>query len=130
MTKRLRIILLPANYDLMNGNNTVRTLPIIPCLSNCRLLVVLVFGFVQVLIIGTYDAALTTEAAAELEFSSLETGILFPALGLPDLFLAPLAGRAVDEYGTKAVAVAGFGIFTSCLVLLRIPAESLHLNRQ
>jgi MFS family permease len=123
--------LLPANeYDLVIGNNTVRTLPILSCLSNRRLLVSLALGFIQALIIGTYDATLTTEAAAEFEFSSSETGVLFLALSLPNLFLAPLAGWAVDKYGTKAMAVVGFGFFAPSLALLRIPGECDDLNQQ
>lgn len=123
--------LLPANeYDLMNGNNIAPALPIFSCLSNRRLLVSLALGLVQALIIGTYDATLTTEAVAEFEFSSSETGALFLALGLPNLFLAPLAGWAVDKYGTKVMAVVGFGLFAPCLAILRIPGECHNLNRQ
>ena len=122
--------LLPVEtYNQTNEHSLACTLPISGCLKSSRLLVSLALGFLQALIIGTYDATLTTEAAARFGFSSLDTGILFLALGLPNLTLAAPAGWIVDRYGTKVVAVVGFGVLAPCLALLRLPGESLPIDR-
>ena len=42
-------------------------------------------------------------------FDSLHAGLLFIALDVPYLLLGPVAGWAVDKYGTKPAAVLGFG---------------------
>jgi nitrate/nitrite transporter NarK len=89
-----------------------------------------VLGFVQALIIGTYDATLAIEAATEFGFSSLETGFLFLAIGLPGLFLTPLGDWAIDRYGTRLVATVGFGFYAPCLALLRLSGEKLLNRRQ
>ncbi len=74
--------------DRVNKRDLSRVLPILGCLGNSRLLVSLTLDFLQALIIGTHDAALTTEAAARFGLSSLDTGVLFLALSLPNLILA------------------------------------------
>jgi hypothetical protein len=65
--------------DTTRSSQPTRVLPIVHCLTTKRLLVALGLGFVQALIIGTYDAtlAILIEAAAQFGFSSLETGFLF-----------------------------------------------------
>jgi MFS family permease len=43
---------------------------------------------------------------------------MFIALDVPYLLLGPVAGLAVDKYGTKPAAVFGFGYLVPALVLL------------
>lgn len=99
--------------------------PILVCFSSPRLLAALFLAFVQALILGSYDATLPIEVSEEFGFSSLQAGAMFlPAL-IPGLFVAPLAGAAVDKYGTRFVAVSGYILCALCLALLRVPAMDL-----
>jgi MFS family permease len=50
----------------------------------------------------------------------MDAGLLFIALDVPYLLLGPLAGWAVDKYGTKPAAVLGFGYLVPTLALLRL----------
>jgi MFS family permease len=102
-----------------------RYLPIFHCVQDHQLLAALLLTFVQAFIIGSYDATLTTEAASLFNFTSLESGVLFLCLGLPNLILAPLAGLAVDRFGAKTVATAGFAFLAPSLALLRLPGYHL-----
>lgn len=103
----------------------VRSLPILYCLQNPRLLVALLLAFVQASLLGMYDATIPTEASDLLDFSSLKAGLLFIALDIPYLVLGPVAGWAVDKYGAKPAAVFGFGYLVPVLVLLRLPSSSI-----
>lgn len=102
-------------------NRLVRNLPILYCLTSPRLLIALLLGFMQALILGTFDATLPTQASTLFAFSSLSSGLLFIALDIPYLVSGPLAGWAVDKYGPKPSSVIGFGYMVPALILLRIP---------
>jgi Major Facilitator Superfamily len=117
--------------DTTRSNKPIRILPILYCLATKRLLLVaLGLGLVQALIIGTYDATLAIEAATQFGFSSMETGFLFLAIGLPSLLFAPLGGWAVDKYGTRVVATTGFGLYAPFLALLRLSSQGLPDRNQ
>ena len=101
----------------------IRSLPILYCLRNPRLLVALLMAFVQASLLAMFDATIPTEASDLLGFNSLKAGLLFIALDIPYLILGPLAGWAVDRYGAKPAAVIGFGYLVPVLVLLRLPSS-------
>jgi hypothetical protein len=82
------VLLPPKKPHVTTSSKATRILPIVSCLSEKRLLVAPGLGIVQALIIATYDVTLAIEAAAQFDFSSLETGFLFLAIGR----LAPLGG--------------------------------------
>ncbi|KAI1120421.1 major facilitator superfamily domain-containing protein [Nemania abortiva] len=107
--------------DVPNG--FMRSLPILICFRNPRLLMSLCLAFVQASLLAVYDATIPTEAQALFQFSSLKSGLIFIALDVPYLLLGPVAGWAVDRYGTKPVAVIGFGWMVPALALLRLPPE-------
>ncbi|KAI1627771.1 major facilitator superfamily domain-containing protein [Exophiala viscosa] len=122
--------LLPKNeeehYRIPHGQNSLlRNLPILYCFSSPRLLVALLLAFVQAALLATFDATIPTEAGSLFDFDSLQAGLLFIALDIPYLLLGPLAGWAVDKYGTKPAAVIGFGYLVPALILLRLPTEHL-----
>ena len=98
----------------------IRSLPILRCLKDARLLTALLLAFVQATLLATFDATIPTEAQELFDFDSLKAGLLFIALCLPYLLFGPIAGWAVDRYGTKPAAVAGFGYLVPVLVLLRL----------
>jgi len=108
-----------------NQNKAVRALPVLYCLSNPRVAVALLLSFVQAATLAMFDATIPTEAESLLGFSSLQAGLLFIALDIPYLLLGPVAGWAVDKYGTKPAAVLGFGYLVPTLVLLRLPTAGV-----
>ena len=98
----------------------IKSLPILYCLQDARLLTALLLAFVQATLLATFDATVPTEAQELFNFDSLKAGLLFIAFSLPYLLFGPIAGWAVDRYGTKPAAVVGFGYLVSVLVLLRL----------
>lgn len=98
-----------------------RAIPILPCLSDPRLLSALLIALVQATLLGSFDSTVPTVGQEFFGFSSLEAGILFLPLGIADLILGPLWGWLVDKYGTKPVAVASYTYLVPILILLRLP---------
>ncbi|KAJ8104602.1 hypothetical protein ONZ43_g7771 [Nemania bipapillata] len=105
------------------SNKLMRSLPILICFRSPRLFASLCLAFVQAALLAAYDATIPTEAQSLFCFSSLKAGLIFITLDVPYLLLGPLAGWAVDHYGTKPVAVIGFGWMVPALTLLRLPAD-------
>lgn len=103
-----------------NQPRPVRFFPLLYCLSDPRLLTALLLAFVQATLLSTFDATIPTVATSYFGFDSLAGGLLFIALVLPYLILGPVAGWAVDRYGTKPAAVIGFGYLVPVLILLRL----------
>ena len=106
-----------------NQHKFVKNVPIAYCLSDPRLLVALLLAFVQAFLLASFDATVPIQAQNLFGFPSLKAGLLFIALGVPSLLLGPVAGWVVDKYGTKPVAVFGFGYLVPVLLLLRLPQE-------
>ena len=101
----------------------VRKFPILYCLSDPRLLVAQAITFVSATLLAVFDATLPIQARDLFGFDSLKAGLLFVPQILPYLLLGPIAGRAVDKYGVKPIAVMGLGFLVIPLILLRIPHE-------
>ncbi|KAI1743873.1 major facilitator superfamily domain-containing protein [Xylaria scruposa] len=106
-------------------NKLVRALPILICFKNPRLFMSLCLAFVQAALLAVYDATIPTEAQSLFRFSPLKAGLIFIALDVPYLLLGPIAGWAVDRYGTKPAAVIGFGWMVPSLILLRLPSDEM-----
>ncbi|KAI0862240.1 major facilitator superfamily domain-containing protein [Xylaria cubensis] len=106
-------------------NKLIRALPILICFKNPRLSMSLCLAFVQAALLAVYDATIPTEAQSLFRFSPLKAGLIFIALDVPYLLLGPIAGWAVDRYGTKPAAVIGFGWMVPVLILLRLPSAEL-----
>jgi Na+/melibiose symporter-like transporter len=102
-----------------------QSFPILYCFQNPKLPAAFFLSFLQAALLGLFDATVPTEAHSLFGFNSQESGLLFIALDITYLFLGPIAGWAVDRFGTKPVAVLGFGYLVPALVLLRLPAEEL-----
>ncbi|KAI0973712.1 major facilitator superfamily domain-containing protein [Xylaria arbuscula] len=122
--------LLPKKEDeaykiLKEPNKLIRALPILICFQNPRLVMSLCLAFVQATLLAVFDATIPTEAQTLFQFSPLKAGLIFIALDVPYLLLGPVAGWAVDRYGTKSAAVLGFGWMVPVLILLRLPPEEL-----
>jgi len=104
-----------------NQSALARKIPILPLLSDPRLLTAFLVAFIQALLLGNFDATIPTVAQDLFNFDSLKSGILFLPLGVFDFLIGPLAGWFVDKYGTKPGAVIGYTYLVPVLVLLRLP---------
>ncbi|KAH6638645.1 major facilitator superfamily domain-containing protein [Truncatella angustata] len=114
-------------YKIKNKpNKLVRSVPILYCLRNPRLLMAFALSLVQATLLAVFDSTIPTEAQSLFGFNSLKAGLLFIALDIPYLVFGPVAGWAVDKYGTKPAAVIGFAWLVPALVLLRLPTEGLE----
>ena len=104
-----------------NQHRWVQKFPLSYCLKDPRLLTALLVAFIQATLLATFDATVPIEAQELFGFDSLKAGLLFIALDIPYLILGPIAGWAVDRYGTKPAAVIGFTYLVPVLILLRLP---------
>ena len=97
-----------------------RSFPILYCLRDPRLLTAQFLSVVQAMLFGAFDATIPTVAEDYYGFNSLQSGLLFIALILPNMLIGPLAGWSVDRRGPKLLAVCGFGFLVPAIVLLRL----------
>lgn len=98
----------------------IKAFPMLSCLGNSRLLTTFFLTIIQAGILTSFDATIPTVALEYFDLDSLQTGLLFVATVVPCLILGPLAGWMVDRYGTKPIAVFGYGSLIPSLILLRI----------
>ena len=98
-------------------------LPILFCLSDSQLVVALVLGFIQYVILGSYDSTLSLEASTRFGLSPNVVGAVFLGLAIPVLVFAPLAGWAVDRFGPRKIATIGYGCFAPALAGMVIPTR-------
>ncbi|KAK0656874.1 major facilitator superfamily domain-containing protein [Cercophora newfieldiana] len=97
-------------------------LPILSCLSDTQLVVALFLGFIQYVILGSYDSTLSMEASSQFGLSPDAVGAIFLGLAIPVLVFAPIAGWAVDRYGPRRIATIGYGCFVPALAGMVVPA--------
>ncbi|KAL9059582.1 MAG: hypothetical protein Q9162_001087 [Coniocarpon cinnabarinum] len=99
----------------------IRKIPILYCLSSPSLILALVVALVQASLLAAFDSTIPTHASDLYNYDSLKSSLLFVPLGIFNLIFGPLAGWAVDKYGTKPAAVAGYAYLVPVLALLRLP---------
>lgn len=108
-------------YKIVSSENRLmKAFPILSCLGNTRLLTTFFLTMIQASILASFDATIPTVALEYFDVDSLEAGLLFVATVVPSLILGPLGGWMVDRYGTKPVAVFGYGSLVPPLILLRL----------
>ncbi|KAL1798756.1 hypothetical protein ACET3X_002793 [Alternaria dauci] len=105
-------------------NRFTRNFPILMLFRDAGLLTAVWIGFMQALLLGSFDATVPLVASEQFGFDSLKAGLLFLPLGGADFLLGPVFGWCVDRYGTKPAAILGFTWLIPTLVLLRLPTES------
>lgn len=109
------------NYKIVPSEHKfVKAFPMLSCLGNPRLLTTFFLTIIQASIISSFDATIPTVALEYFDMDSLQAGLLFIATVVPCLILGPLAGWMVDRYGTKLVAVFGYGFLVPALLFLRL----------
>ena len=106
------------------ANRFTHNFPILMLFRNTALLTAIWIGFIQALLLGSFDATIPLVASDQFSFDSLKAGLLFLPLGGADFLLGPVFGWCVDRYGTKPVSFLGFIWLIPALVLLRLPTES------
>lgn len=113
------------NYKIAPDQpRAVRSLPILYCLKDPRLLTAQLLAFMQAALLANFDSSIPTFSREAFGYNTLQSGLVFIALILPYLLLGPLAGWTVDKFGPKPAAVLGFGYLAPVLVLLRLPDEN------
>lgn len=98
----------------------IKAFPMLSCLGNTRLLTTFFLTITQAGILTSFDATIPTVAVEYFDVDSLQAGLLFVATVVPSLILGPVAGWMVDRYGTKPIAVFGYGFLVPALILLRM----------
>jgi MFS family permease len=83
------------------------------------LLTAWLIGLVQALIIAAFDSTIPIIAPDYYNFDSMDVGLLFLAFGCPFFFFGPVAGWAVDRFGTKIPTVLGYIYLVPVLLCLR-----------
>ena len=107
-----------------------RKIPLLFCFFHSHSLVIAeVIAFSQGILLSAFDATVPTYASEVFGFGSLKASLLFLPLGIMNLCLGPLGGWAIDRYGTKLVAVTGFGLLAPALVVLRFPEKATANKR-
>lgn len=96
-------------------------MPILRMFRDTSFITAIYIGTVQSIILGCYDATIPLVALEYYNFGSLQSGLLFLALGVPGMISGPLAGRAADKFGPRIVAIVGFMYLIPAHILLRIP---------
>lgn len=103
--------------------------PILLVFRDTGLLTAIWIGFMQALLLGSFDATIPLVASEQFGFNSFKAGLLFLPLGCADFFLGPIFGWCVDRYGTKPFSILGFTWLVPTLVLLRLPTEPVITGR-
>lgn len=85
-----------------------------------RVLAALLVSIVMGWLFSAFDAILTVHLAEVFSFNSLQAGLMFLCIGIPQ-FVGPLVGYIADKYGSRWVVSGGFVALAPFLILLRLP---------
>jgi len=97
----------------------LKKVSILACVHDPTLLTAWLVALVQSLIIAAFDSTIPILASDYYDFDSLDVGLLFFAFGCPTFLFGPVAGWAVDRFGTKITTVIGYIYFIPVLFCLR-----------
>jgi MFS family permease len=106
------------------ANRITKALPILLLFRDSGLLTAIWIGFMQAILLGSFDATVPLIASEQFGFNSLKAGLLFLPLGGADFLLGPVFGWCVDKYGTRPFSVLGFTWLVPALALLRLSTDS------
>ena len=97
----------------------VKKVSILACVHDPALLTAWLVGLMQALIVGAFDSTIPIIAPDYYDFDSMDVGLLFLAFGCPFFLFGPVAGWAVDRFGTKIPTVLGYTYLIPVLLCLR-----------
>lgn len=108
-----------------------KAFPMLSCLGNPRLLTTFFLTIVQASILSSFDATIPTVALEYFDVGSLQASLFFVATVVPCMILGPLAGWMVDRYGSKPIALFGYGFLVPALLVLRLvqPGDTQQMIR-
>lgn len=112
--------LAPGDQD---AQNATITLAILKLMSTHRVLAGLLVAVVLGWVMSAYEAILTIHLKNQFYFNSLQSGLVFLAMAVSELF-APLVGFLADKYGSRWIATAGFLFSGAMVILLRVPEDN------
>ena len=102
-------------------SNLTLLVPILACLGDSRILIALFCTTMQAALDGSFDATVVIQAQELFNFDSAGSGLLLLPVAMVHIIMGPIAGWAVDRFGTKSTSTLGFLCLTPILFLLRIP---------
>ena len=97
----------------------LKKISILACVHDPALLTAWLVGLIQSLIIAAFDSTIPIIAPDYYDFDSMDVGLLFLAFGCPFFIFGPIAGWAVDRFGTKIPTVLGYIYLVPVLLCLR-----------
>ncbi|KAM7188892.1 Major facilitator superfamily domain containing protein [Naviculisporaceae sp. PSN 640] len=121
-------------------------------ITDRQIIVCLFLSMAQYIMLGSYASTLslelelpaTTEAITNPSFlpaseqptlstrgfglDASKVGLVYLSLCIPNLLFAPIAGWAVDRFGSKTVAVTGYSLLTPSLVWMIIPNQTFFAS--
>ena len=106
-------------------NRLLQSLPVLLIFRDPSFLTAIWIGFMQAVLLGSFDATVPLVASEQFGFNSLKAGLMFLPLGGADFLLGPVFGWCVDRYGTKPLSVLGFTWLVPSLALLRLSTNSV-----
>jgi len=110
----------PDSYVFRNEPSPwLKKLSILACVHDPALLTAWLVGLIQAMIIAAFDSTIPIIAPDYYDFDSMDVGLLFLAFGCPFIFFGPIAGWAVDRFGTKIPTVLGYIYLIPVLLCLR-----------
>jgi MFS family permease len=92
--------------------------PVVTLLKSRRLLCALWCVMTSGILLTSFDSVVPIYVRDTFNWNSTGAGLIFLPLVLPSI-LSPLIGWALDKYGGRWFAVAGFLFFAPCEILLR-----------
>ena len=108
-------------YDIPDGQPfLIRKVPVLYCFRDPALITAQLVALVQATLVGTFDATVPKYTQEVFGFDALKAGLLFIPLGIADLVLGPVAGWAVDRFGSRPMGVFGFAWLVPVLACLRV----------
>ena len=110
----------PEYYIAPTENWLLQYAPILSCMRDPSLVVILILFGVQSALMGAFDATISFEAMDVFNFGSLQAGFFFVPLVCLRLVAGPIGGWGVDHWGSKPVAVLGHAFLVPVLVSFRL----------
>lgn len=119
-----------SDYYLPPTQNVIlQYAPILSCLRNPSLIVIIIICGIQSALMGAFDATISLEAIDVFNFNSLQAGFFFVPLVCLRLAAGPIGGWAVDRLGTKPVAVLGHAFLVPILISFRLVKAEPRLTQ-
>lgn len=99
-----------------------RNLPVLFCMRNSRLSMAMAISLMQGTVFGVIDATVPIQLTKLFSFASNQVGMALACVVVPLAGLGQPAGWAVDRYGPRALATAGYALTVPAVGFLSLPS--------